>query len=100
MKLNQKLKRIQILKGIESDILPDGRLDYPDEVLASFDFVVASVHSNFNLSEEAMTARICRALENPYTTMLGHPPEGFSCPEKDILWTCKRCSRLQRITAK
>jgi len=71
--LNKKLKGITLLKGIESDILPDGRLDYSDRVLASFDFVVASVHSNFGMPEAEMTQRICRALENPHTTMLGHP---------------------------
>ena len=54
-------------------ILPDGSMDYPDALLAEFDFVIASVHSRFNLSEEDQTRRICRALANPYVTMLGHP---------------------------
>ena len=72
-RLNKKLKGITLLKGIESDILPDGRLDYSDKVLGSFDFVVVSVHSNFGMPEGEMTRRICRALENPYATMLGHP---------------------------
>lgn len=63
---------IRIFKGIEADILVDGAMDYPDEILATFDFVIASVHSRFNLSEEDQTARICRALTNPYVTMLGH----------------------------
>ncbi|HEY3278633.1 MAG TPA: PHP domain-containing protein, partial [Syntrophorhabdaceae bacterium] len=62
-----------IFKGIESDILPDGSLDYDDELLEGFDFVVASVHSGFTMKKEEMEARIVRALENPYTTMLGHP---------------------------
>ncbi|HET6676323.1 MAG TPA: PHP domain-containing protein [Nitrospiraceae bacterium] len=62
-----------IFKGIEADILPDGSMDYPDALLAEFDFVIASVHSRFNLSEEDQTRRICRALANPYVTMLGHP---------------------------
>lgn len=62
-----------ILAGIESDILPDGSLDYPDKILASFDFVVASVHSAFRQSETDMTRRIVRAVENRYVTMLGHP---------------------------
>ena len=60
-------------KGIESDILPDGSLDYDDELLAGFDFVVASVHSGFTMSKEEMEARIIRAMANPYTTILGHP---------------------------
>ncbi len=63
---------IRIFKGIEADILADGAMDYPDEMLATFDFVIASVHSRFNLSEEDQTNRICRALANPYVTMLGH----------------------------
>jgi DNA polymerase (family 10) len=71
--LNKEASDFKIFKGIEADILQDGSLDYEDDVLASFDFVVASVHSNFNLSEEAMTDRICKALKNPYVTMLGHP---------------------------
>jgi DNA polymerase (family 10) len=71
--LNRSLKGFIIFHGIESDILPDGSLDYPDDVLNIFDFVIASVHSNFGLTEEQMTGRIIRALENPYTTMLGHP---------------------------
>jgi DNA polymerase (family 10) len=62
----------RILKGIESDILPDGSLDYPDQVLASFDFVVASVHSRFKLDRKTQTERILRAVANPYTTILGH----------------------------
>jgi len=71
--LNARYNEFKIFKGIEADILQDGSLDYEDDVLATFDFVIASVHSNFNLSEETMTERICRALQNPYVTMLGHP---------------------------
>lgn len=65
--------RFRVFKGTECDILPDGSLDYPDEVLAGFDYVVASVHSSFGQSREEMTRRICRALANPHVTMLGHP---------------------------
>ncbi|HWR42751.1 DNA polymerase/3'-5' exonuclease PolX [Sporomusa sp.] len=72
-KLNAAHPDFTILTGIESDILPDGSLDYPDEVLASFDFVVASVHSAFRQSEADMTRRIVRAVRNRYVTMLGHP---------------------------
>ncbi|PTR01355.1 DNA polymerase (family 10) [Mucilaginibacter yixingensis] len=71
--LNKKLENFHIFKGIESDILGDGALDYPDEILARFDFIVASVHSNLKMSEEKATARLIKAIENPYTTMLGHP---------------------------
>lgn len=70
--LRKRLKKITVFKGIECDILPDGSLDYPDEVLASFDFVIASVHSKFNMSETEMTGRVIRAIRNPHVTMLGH----------------------------
>jgi DNA polymerase (family 10) len=65
-------KEFRVLKGIESDILADGSLDYPDEVLDRFDFVVASVHSRFKLDRKVQTERIIRAVENPHTTILGH----------------------------
>ncbi len=71
--LNEKLAPFKIFRGIESDILGDGSLDYPDEILAKFDFVVASVHSNLKMDEEKATARLIKAIENPYTTILGHP---------------------------
>jgi len=64
--------RFHVLKGIESDILPDGSLDYPDEILREFDFVVASVHGRFKLDRAEQTARILRAVANPHTTILGH----------------------------
>lgn len=71
--LNKKLAPFKIFKGIESDILSDGSLDYPDEVLAKFDFVVASIHSNLKMDQDKATDRIVKAIENPYTTILGHP---------------------------
>ncbi|HXG11984.1 MAG TPA: DNA polymerase/3'-5' exonuclease PolX [Gemmataceae bacterium] len=71
-KLNDRLKGIRLFKGIECDILPDGRLDYDDQLLATFDYVVASVHSHFKQSREEMTRRIIRAIANPHVTMLGH----------------------------
>ncbi len=70
--LNKKLKGVYIFKGTESDILPDGSLDFDDDLLAGFDYVVASVHTHFTLSEEEQTARVCKALQHPATTMLGH----------------------------
>ncbi|MDP3682769.1 MAG: PHP domain-containing protein, partial [Ignavibacteria bacterium] len=63
----------QLLQGIESDILTNGDLDYPEEILQEFQFVVASVHSNFSLAEDDMTKRIIKAVENPCTDGLGHP---------------------------
>ena len=71
--LNEEDLGIRILKGIESDILPDGSLDYPEEMLKTFDLVVASVHSHFNMSEKDMTKRIIYALMSQYAMMLGHP---------------------------
>jgi len=72
-RLNEKLAPFYIFKGIESDIGPDGSLDYDDEILARFDFVVAAVHSGFKMPEAEMTSRIKKALANPLTTMLAHP---------------------------
>ena len=71
--LNKKLNGFHIFKGIESDILYDGSLDYPDEILKKFDFIVASVHSILKMDEEKATSRLIKAIENPYTTILGHP---------------------------
>ncbi len=71
-RFNSSSLSIKIFKGIESDILNDGRLDYPDNVLSTFDVVIASVHSNLKMTEEKATARLISAIENPYTTILGH----------------------------
>jgi DNA polymerase (family 10) len=70
--LNKQLAPFKIFKSIESDILNDGSLDYPEPVLKSFDLVIASVHSNLKMNEEKATARLLKAIENPYTTILGH----------------------------
>ncbi|HEU5170922.1 MAG TPA: DNA polymerase/3'-5' exonuclease PolX [Gemmatimonadales bacterium] len=71
--VSAKLGGIRVLKGIEADILVDGRLDYEDRVLERLDFVIASVHSRFNLGEREMTARMLAAMDNPYVTIIGHP---------------------------
>ncbi|HCL84561.1 MAG TPA: histidinol-phosphatase, partial [Chitinophagaceae bacterium] len=71
--LNARLAPFHIFKSIESDILNDGRLDYSDPVLATFDLVIASVHSNLKMSEEKAMSRLLTAIENPYTRILGHP---------------------------
>jgi len=70
-KLRKKFK-IHIFWGSECDVLKDGRMDYPDSVLKNYDFVIASVHSFFKMSEAEMTARVIRALKNKYVTILGH----------------------------
>lgn len=72
VRISKKLN-LHLLQGIESDILVNGELDYSDEILQNLDFVVASVHSRFNLSKDEMTQRIIRAVENPFTNVLGHP---------------------------
>ncbi|UPK71650.1 DNA polymerase/3'-5' exonuclease PolX [Chitinophaga filiformis] len=70
--LNKQLAPFRIFKSVEADILNDGSLDYPDEILATFDLVIASVHSNLKMSEEKAMTRLLKAIENPYTTILGH----------------------------
>ncbi|HEY0299375.1 MAG TPA: helix-hairpin-helix domain-containing protein, partial [Arachidicoccus sp.] len=71
--LNQMLAPFKIFKSIESDILGDGNLDYEHDVLRTFDLVIASVHSNLKMNEQKAMSRLLNAIENPYTTILGHP---------------------------
>lgn len=87
--------RFRVFKGIEADILADGSLDYTDDLLAEFDYVVASVHSRFGLAEEEQTARIVKAVSNPRTTILGHPTgrlllerEPYAVDLKRVLAAC------------
>jgi DNA polymerase (family 10) len=72
-RLNEELKGITLLKGIEVDILDDGSLDLPDDVLGELDIVVCSVHHKFGLSQKKQTERIIRAMENPYANVIAHP---------------------------
>ena len=72
-KINAEWGKIKVLMGSEVDILPDGSLDYPDEVLRELDFVIASVHASFSMEEDKMTRRICRAIENPNVDAIAHP---------------------------
>ncbi|HUR91237.1 MAG TPA: DNA polymerase/3'-5' exonuclease PolX [Gemmatimonadaceae bacterium] len=71
--LNSRTKDFVVLKGIEADILADGRVDYEEEILASFDYVIGSIHSRFAMSGAQMTQRVLRALDDPHLTILGHP---------------------------
>jgi len=71
--LNRRLKGFRVLAGCEVDILADGSLDFPDEILAQLDLVQVSVHSRFKMSREEMTARIVRAVRHPLVHILGHP---------------------------
>ena len=105
-KLNDKLAPFKIFSGIESDILADGSLDYPDEILKSFDFVVASVHSGLRMDEEKATNRILTAIRNPYTTILGHPSgrlllsrKGYPLDYEKILKACKEHNVVVELNA-
>jgi len=71
--VNGRLSGFRVLKGIEADILQDGRIDYDERVLERLDFVIASVHSRFNMGERDMTARMLTAMDNPFLTIIGHP---------------------------
>ena len=104
--LNQELAPFRIFKGIESDILPDGSLDYPTEVLHSFDFIVSSVHSVLNMDLKRATDRLLTAIHNPYTTILGHPTgrlllrrEGYPIDHKAIIDACAEKQVVIEINA-
>ncbi len=104
--LVERLKGIKLFKGIECDILADGSLDYDDAVLASFDYVVASVHSHFQQSEAEMTARILRAIRHPRVTMLGHATgqlllrrDGYKVDLEAVLQEAARHNTLIEINA-
>lgn len=71
--VNRRFSDFRILKGVEADILADGSLDYGPAVLDRFDFVIASIHTRFGMDEREMTERVLRALDDPHTTILGHP---------------------------
>jgi DNA polymerase (family X) len=106
-RLNRKFgKDFQILKGIESDILADGSLDYPDDVLATFDFVVASIHGRFKLDRKAQTDRLLRAIANPFTTIIGHMTgrqlqrrPGYEIDVEKVLQACAKHDVVVEINA-
>ena len=93
--LNSKLIPFKIFKSIECDILNDGSLDYTNDILADFDLVIASVHSNLKMSEDKAMARVMAAISNPYVTILGHMTgrlllsrKGYPLDHKKIIDTC------------
>jgi DNA polymerase (family X) len=93
--LNKIFYPFKIFKSIESDILNDGSLDYPDSVLQTFDLVIASVHSNLKMTEEKAMNRLLKAIENPYTSILGHMTgrlllsrNGYPVDHKKIIEAC------------
>jgi DNA polymerase (family 10) len=104
--LNKKLKGFHVFKGTECDILADGRLDFDDDMLASCDYVVVSVHSHFNQSREDMTARIVRAVSHPHVTMLGHATgrlllrrEGYAVDLEAVLQAAAKHGTMIEINA-
>lgn len=105
-KLNKDFAPFKIFKGIESDILNDGSLDYDADILASFDFIVASIHSNLNMDINKATNRLIKAIENPYTTFLGHPTgrlllrrEGYPINHKKVIEACAENKVIIEINA-
>jgi len=106
-RLNKALRpSFQVFKGIESDILADGSLDYPDKVLARFDFIVASVHSRFRLDPDEQTSRIVKAVSNPHTTILRHMTgrqllrrPGYEVDIETVLTACARYGVAVEINA-
>src|ERR1700744_6050581 len=104
--LNKKLDGFHVFKGIESDILNDGSLDYPDEILKKFDLIVASVHSNLKMDKDKATTRLIKAVENPYTTILGHPTgrlllsrKGYEFDYKKVIDACAANNVVIEINA-
>ncbi|WP_245509651.1 DNA polymerase/3'-5' exonuclease PolX [Bradyrhizobium vignae] len=106
-RLNKRFgKDFRILKGIESDILADGSLDYEDEVLERFDFVVASIHGRFKLDRKAQTQRLLRAVSNPHTTIIGHMTgrqlqrrPGYEIDVEKVLRACAKHDVVVEINA-
>lgn len=104
--LNKKLAPFKIFKGIESDILNDGSLDYANDVLESFDFVVSSIHSPLNMDEKTATNRLLNAIANPFTTILGHPTgrlllqrKGYPINHKAVIDACAEYGVVIEINA-
>lgn len=104
--LNSKFKNFRIFKSIEADILGDGSLDYEDDILSTFDLVIASVHSNLKMNEEKAMMRLMNAIENPYTTILGHMTgrlllsrNGYPLNHKKIIDACVANSVVIELNA-
>lgn len=104
--LNRRLAPFYIFQGIESDILADGSLDYPDEVLGAFDFIIASIHSGFKMDRATATQRLINAIQNPHTTILGHPTgrlllnrDGYPIDHSAVLQACAKYKVAVEINA-
>ena len=105
-RLNEEMAPFRIFKGIESDILNDGALDYEEKVLKSFDFVVASIHFNLNMDRDQATKRLINAIKNPFTTILGHPTgrqllrrEGYPIDHQAVIDACASNGVIIEINA-
>ncbi|MBR0995588.1 DNA polymerase/3'-5' exonuclease PolX [Bradyrhizobium japonicum] len=106
-RLNKRfVKDFRILKGIETDVLADGSLDYDDDVLERFDFVVASIHGRFKLDRKAQTQRLLRAISNPHTTIIGHMTgrqlqrrPGYEIDVEKVLQACAKHDVVVEINA-
>jgi DNA polymerase (family 10) len=103
---NQQLDGITVLAGTETNVLPDGSVDYEDELLERLDWVVASVHTSFRMSEKEMTARVVAALENPHIDVLGHPTgrligrrEGYAVDIDKVIAAAARTGSFLEINA-
>jgi DNA polymerase (family 10) len=104
--LNKKLAPFVIFKSIESDILNDGSLDYPDEILACFDIVIASIHSNLKMTEEKAMMRLLNAVSNPYTSIIGHPTgrlllsrKGYPVNHEQLIEACANHNVVLELNA-
>lgn len=104
--LNERLRGFRILKGMEVDILPDGRLDLPEKILEKLDLVIASVHSGFKQDRKKMTRRIIQALESPCVTILGHPTgrllgarEAYEVEIEEVMEAAARLGKALEINA-
>ena len=104
--VQQKHPRIAVLAGSECDILPDGSMDYADDVLARLDLVIGGIHSRFKQPRREMTKRICRALANPYVSVLAHPTgrligerEPYDVDLEEVFRTAKRHGKAIEINS-
>ena len=105
-KLNDTLRPFRIFSSIECDILGDGSLDYADDILAGFDLVIASIHSNLRMTPEKAMQRLLGAIHNPYTTILGHPTgrlllsrEGYPVDHAALIDACVKQQVVIEINA-
>lgn len=104
--LNEKYKDIHIFSGVEMDILPDGRLDFADDFLQELDFVIASIHSGFQQSEDQIMKRLFNAMENPYVTIIAHPTgrligrrNGYAVNLEKVIQKAKETNTVLEINA-